>query len=100
MKVSRDQNADYSRIAEIVRKDERLTYRTRGLYAGLLYLSESWRGGIADLAALGRQGTASVSADLRELERYGYVIRRTYKNENNKWEYELHLPACPVTADE
>lgn len=100
MRVTRNPDANYDHVAELARTDKRLTYAARGLYAAMFALPESWRGGVVELAALGKQGKASTTADLRELERYGYVIRRTFKNENQRTEYELHLPATPVAPDE
>jgi hypothetical protein len=64
-----------------VTRDERLSYRARGILNDLLSRPDNWRIDAEQIARHGREGRDAVRAALRELETAGYLKRIRVRDE-------------------
>ena len=67
-------------------RDTRLSLKAIGLFSIILSLPPEWTFSIAGLAAITRDGIATVRAALNELETNGYLTRRRVRGEDGKLE--------------
>ena len=83
-------------------RDTRLSLKAIGLFSIILSLPPEWTFSIAGLAAITRDGIATVRAALNELETNGYLTRRRVRGEDGKLEnneytfYEIPHAGKPV----
>lgn len=70
-----DIHSDHTLHPNRVLSDERLSYRARGIVAAMLFTGRGDLDSITRIAARGKEGVAAVSAALKELESFGYLIR-------------------------
>lgn len=66
-------------------RDERISWRARGILIGILSRPDNWRTDSTQLASEGREGREAVRAALRELEACGYLVRTKECGENGRW---------------
>jgi hypothetical protein len=94
-------------IRNDVVRDKRLSYRARGLLAAMLSHPDNWefnREWLADQSAT--EGVSAIRTALKELERFGYLVRRRInlpaedgrKGGRFGWEYVLY--DIPQAAEE
>lgn len=62
-------------VSNDVIRDERLSWRARGILIGILSRPDNWRTDSTQIAREGREGREAVRAALRELETCGYLVR-------------------------
>ena len=67
-------------------RDTRLSLKAVGLFSLILGLPPEWDFSSAGLAAITRDGIATVRAALNELESNGYLTRKRVRGENGKLE--------------
>ena len=67
-------------------RDTRLSLKAIGLFSIILSLPPEWDFSIAGLAAITRDGIATVRAALNELESNGYLTRKRVRGEDGKLE--------------
>ena len=67
-------------------RDTRLSVKAIGLFSIILSLPPEWDFSIAGLAAITRDGIATVRAALNELESNGYLTRKRVRGEDGKLE--------------
>lgn len=68
-------NANYTVMSNIHLKDRRLSYRAKGLLSVMLSLPPEWDYTLKGLAVIAVDGVDSVRSAVRELEKYGYLVR-------------------------
>ena len=68
-------------------RDTRLSLKAIGLFSIILSLPPEWDFSIAGLAAITRDGIATVRAALNELESNGYLTRKRVRREDGKLEH-------------
>lgn len=61
--------------------DERLSYRARGIAAAMFFSGRGDLDSIKRIADRGKEGVAAVSAALKELESFGYLVRSQYNDD-------------------
>ena len=83
-------------------RDTRLSLKAIGLFSIILSLPPEWDFSIAGLAAITKDGIATVRAALNELEASGYLARKRVRREDGKLEqneytfYEIPQAGKPV----
>ena len=68
-------------------RDTRLSLKAIGLFSIILSLPPEWDFSIAGLAAITKDGIATVRAALNELEANGYLTRKRVRREDGKLEH-------------
>lgn len=81
-KLTVKKNANYTTIANYHLRDERLSWKAKGLLTYLLHLPDGWEVFISDLAKRSKDKIDAVRAILNELEEKTYLIKE-FKDENN-----------------
>ena len=77
-------------------RDERLSYKARGIHASLLSNSDDgWAETAESLAEKSPDGRDSVRSGLRELAKYGYIEYRRSQIQGGKWSTEMIVYTVP-----
>jgi hypothetical protein len=71
--------------------DERLSFRARGIVAVMFFADSNGLDSISRIASKGKEGVAAVSAALKELESFGYLIRQQYNDEAGRLRHSYTL---------
>ncbi len=79
-----ERTANYTVMANFHLKDRRLTYKAKGLLSEMLSLPPDWDFTLAGLAVIAVDGVDSVRSAVRELEKYGYLVRRQKRDERGR----------------
>ena len=84
-------------------RDQRLTWKARGLLVFLLSMPDHWKTTTAGLQVYGIDGRDSIRSGLKELELAGYLTRRTWQDAEGHWRTETTVhdfpnssPGCPL----
>lgn len=77
-------NANYTVMSNIHLKDRRLSYRAKGLLSVMLSLPPEWDYTLTGLAVIAADGVDSVRSAVRELEKYGYLMRSQSRDERGR----------------
>ncbi|KOA76893.1 hypothetical protein ADU78_05400, partial [Clostridium botulinum] len=88
-----NKNKDYVVLKNTALNDENLSFKAKGIFAYLMSKPDDWKCQVTDLKNHAKDGTDSIKAGLRELRKYGYMIKRPLKNEKNviiEWEEILY----------
>ncbi|ADY20337.1 conserved phage C-terminal domain-containing protein [Bacillus paranthracis] len=87
-------NSNYTTINNTGLKDERLTWKAKGILAYALTLPDDWRFHIKEIATHAKDGEDSLRSGFDELKKLGYVRRYPVKDEESKkilrWETEIY----------
>ncbi|MGH0945153.1 hypothetical protein ACQVTS_29200 [Bacillus mycoides] len=102
-RVSKDKN--YTTINNTGLRDERLTWKAKGILAYILSLPDDWVFYMEEVAKHSKDGIASLKAGMKELKECGYVKRFPIKGEDgkiHKWEtiiYEVPQVEKPLVEN-
>ena len=89
-------NANYSVMSNYHFKEKEMSLKAKGLLSLMLSLPDDWDYSIAGLASLSKDGKDSVMSALKELEKFGYLERKTIRNEKGHIkDYEYNIFECP-----
>ncbi|MFF7130484.1 hypothetical protein [Streptomyces sp. NPDC008240] len=72
----------FTQIANGLFRDSRLSYKAKGIFGYISTHQQGWHVTLARLVAVGPDGREAVRAGLKELERYGYLIRERLRRAN------------------
>ena len=75
----------YTQIRNEVARDDRLSYRGRGVLVRLLSNADGFQMTAADLAREGREGRGAILTALRELRAAGYIRTTKVQDEHGRW---------------
>ena len=95
IRTVKDKN--YSVINNTVLRDERLSWRARGIAAFLLTQPDNWTINSDYIWKKGIEGRDAVRNALKELEEANYIHRRKQQDKEGKWTTELALTEVPTT---
>lgn len=92
IRVKKDSN--YSVINNTGLKDERLSWKAKGILAYALTLPDDWTFHISELARHAKDGEDSLRTGFKELKELGYVKRYPVRDGNTKkitrWDTEIY----------
>ncbi|MCC8015496.1 MAG: helix-turn-helix domain-containing protein [Eubacterium sp.] len=80
MKIRVEKTHNYTVMSNYHLFDKRLSFKAKGLLSFMLSVPDTWEYSVKGLAAMAKDGVASVSAALKELENCGYVSRRQIRS--------------------
>ena len=72
--IKRDRG-NYTNTSNKVIRDERLTWKARGIFNYLWSQADNWQFYVAEIANHAKDGVKSTRSGLDELEKYGYLKR-------------------------
>ena len=79
-----EKNKNYTTMSNYHLRNQRLSLKAKGLLSLMLSLPEDWDYTSKGLSHICKDGVDSISATLRELETYGYLIRRRIRLSNGR----------------
>ena len=79
-----EKNKNYTTMSNFHLRDRNLSNKARGLLSTMLSLPEDWDYTTRGLALICKDGVDSITAQLKELEQYGYLSRRRLRDENGR----------------
>jgi hypothetical protein len=91
---------NYTHIDNEILQDKRLSYRARGIAAFLLSKPDGWKVKIDYIATQGEEGTKAVTAALKELATYGYLMRSREGGGNTPLRTHTDIADYPAFIDE
>jgi hypothetical protein len=92
--------ARYSTIDQRTIRDDRLSFRARGILAWLLDKPDDWTVKADVIADAGQEGRDAVRGALKELETLGYLRReKTHDAESGRWVHVSVIYERPEDAD-
>ncbi len=65
-------------------RDQNLSLKAKGLLSMMLSLPDDWNFTTKGLAAICKEGTEAIGTGLKELEKAGYIIRRTLRGDHGR----------------
>lgn len=78
-------NQNYTTINNTIAKDNRLSWKAKGIWMYAFSRPDVWEFNIIDLCNQSTDGRDSVRAGLRELEEHGYLLRNYKRTEEMKF---------------
>ncbi|MEC2390249.1 DNA-binding protein [Bacillus thuringiensis serovar shandongiensis] len=88
-----EKTKNYSVVNNTGLRDERLSWKAKGILAYILTLPDDWVFYREELATHAKDGLDSLRSGMKELKEYGYLQRLPIRNDNNKivsWETVIH----------
>ncbi len=90
----------YTRIANAVLTDTRLSWAAQGVLTYLLSKTDNWQVRTADLVHQRSEGRRYILSCLKELEQYGYLERRCIQGAGGKFEWISTIHETPRVPPE
>ena len=93
-KLIKDFEINFTQVPNQIIRDERLSFKSKGLYAHLTSKPDNWTFYIDEMVKSSKDGKSSVQSGLKELEKYGYLRRVKYKDDKGKfvgWDYLIRI---------
>ena len=84
-------DCNYTVINNTVLKDERLSWKAKGLFCYLLSLPEDWNICLNDLQNRAKDGIDGLKSAIKELKEYGYLIQKRNKDEKGRFLKTIYI---------
>lgn len=98
-----EKNKNYTTMSNFHLRDRNLSNKARGLLSTMLSLPDDWDYTTRGLASICKDGVDSITAQLKELELCGYLVRRRKRDERGRMcdvEYIIYEePQISETSD-
>ena len=98
-----EKNKNYTTMSNFHLRDRNLSNKARGLLSTMLSLPDDWDYTTRGLASICKDGVDSITAQLKELEMCGYLVRRRRRDERGRMcdvEYIIYEePQISETSD-
>lgn len=79
-----EKNKNYTTMSNYHLRDKNLSNKSRGLLSTMLSLPEDWDYTTRGLSTICKDGVESITTQLRELEKCGYLVRRRLRNSHGR----------------
>ena len=90
----------YAVIDQRTIRDDRLSFRARGVLMWLLDRPANWSARSEAIAHHGKEGRDAIRAALKELESYGYLVRTREQDEAGHWVTVSVVYELPPTKEQ
>ena len=103
MKFLIQKNDNYTVMSNFHLREKGMSLKAKGLLSLMLSLPDEWDYAIEGLTVLTADGKDSIKAAIKELEKFGYLVRKQKKDENGRFAgydylvYEKPLTEKPLT---
>ena len=97
-----EKSKNYTTMSNYHLRDKNLSNKARGLLSTMLSLPENWDYTTRGLAAICKDGVDGITSQLKELEQYGYLVRRRIRDSNGRitdMEYVIYEKPQQVSPD-
>ena len=79
-----EKTKDYTTMSNYHLRDPNLSNKARGLLSTMLSLPDTWDYTTRGLTKICKDGVDGITAQLKELEQYGYLIRHRIRDSNGR----------------
>ena len=79
-----EKNKNYTTMSNYHLRDPNLSNKARGLLSTMLSLPDNWDYTTRGLAKICKDGVDGITAQLKELEQYGYLVRHRIRDSNGR----------------
>lgn len=90
---------NFAQISNQILQDDRLSYRARGIAAAMLSRPPGWTTSSERLASAGVEGREAVRSALKELEKFGYLIRTRAQGDKGHWVHSQEIYDIPTIEE-
>lgn len=97
-----EKNKNYTTMSNYHLRDLELSNKSRGLLSTMLSLPDEWDYTTRGLATICKDGVDGITAQLRELEQCGYLVRRRIRDASGRiadMEYTIYEKPHPPSPD-
>ena len=77
--------SNFTVLSNEILRDNRLSFRARGILVSILSRPDNWRTSAESLANESVEGRGAILTALKELETFGYLERTKHQNEQGHW---------------
>lgn len=84
-RIKKDYSKGFTTLNNVVLRDERLSWKARGIFSYLWSMPDDWDFYETEVAKHATDGRASLRSGLGELTKFGYLERTRSRNKNGKF---------------